>query len=85
MTDRYKFDDLTRAQQALLSFQGWRPELKALIRQPSARTTEKLIQRGQLVREIEGKGLFQTTTYSVPLDVHAAWCAYCAEKELTHE
>ena len=85
MTDRYKFDDLTRAQQALLSFQGWRPELKALIRQPSAKTTEKLIQRGQLVREVEGRGLFQTTTYSVPLDVHAAWCAHCAEKEPIHE
>lgn len=85
MSDRYKFDDLTRAQQALLSFQGWRPDLKAFIRQPSTKTVERLLARGQLEPEVLHEGYFQTTTYSVPLDVHVQWCKYCSEKEKAHE
>lgn len=85
MSDRYKFDDLSRAQQALLSFQGWRPELKAFIRQPGLKTVEKLLARGQLEREVLHEGYYQTTTYSVPLDVHIAWCEYCSEREAIHE
>lgn len=79
----YDFSGLTRAQQWLLTFQGW--EISSEAAQPSPRTVAKLIKRGLVVpvevKEMTRIGPMTVTEYRVPLDVHMAWCEHCSRQE----
>lgn len=73
----YDFTDLSVRQQWLLTYQGWRHGDSP--QPPLAKTVKPLIDRGLLLaRQVERNGA-QVTEYEVPLPVHAAWCAHCAE------
>lgn len=85
----YDFSGLTNAQHALLTFQGWQvgqanPDRSPCV-QPSERTVRKLIERGLVIpheRDVPaGPFTMSVTEYEVPIDVHMAWCEYCAQQE----
>lgn len=74
----FNFKGLTPRQQELLTFQGWHAGSK-LVKQPQRRTVQALIGRGLVTESTRQIGLVTITEYSVPINVHAAWCAWCAE------
>jgi hypothetical protein len=77
MATTFDFTGLTEDQQALLTFQGWEPG--GVLPQPTPQTVRKLIDRGLVVPyTVEHAGL-DVRAYAVPIDVHMAWCAWCAE------
>lgn len=74
----YDFSRLTVAQQELLTYQGWHVGCGMPEVQPRPATVRKLIQRGLVIEREVQYGSMTVKEYEVPLDVHAAWCAYCA-------
>jgi hypothetical protein len=48
----------------------------------SDRTLDSLVKRGLIERQEQsfGDGLGSIYRYSMPLSVHMAWCAWCAER-----
>lgn len=72
----YDFTGLTKAQQMLLSFQGWCVQDAQVRQQPSKRTVAKLIERGLVIPHKRGSG-FYVMEYEVPIAVHIAWCERC--------
>jgi hypothetical protein len=80
MTAPYTFDGLTDDQAALLTMQGWRPGDAPGFRQPSPASVAKLVERGLVEVIVVGAGGLSVTSYHVPLDVHMAWCRYCADR-----
>jgi hypothetical protein len=73
----FDFTDLSVDQQALLTFQGWMPG--SGMPQPHPRTVAKLVDRGLVTPYMIMQGGLATRAYSVPIAVHIAWCAWCAE------
>jgi hypothetical protein len=74
----YDFSRLTLAQEWLICLHGWHidktwPDGRIYV-QPSKRTVRKLIERGLLVPREVRRGMLTVTEYSVPLDVHLAYC-----------
>ena len=73
------FSGLSPSQQALLTFCGWdrhcdRPR-------PRKSTVQPLIARGLVVLHPLRAGGSDPARYEVPITVHAAWCAYCADAD----
>lgn len=77
MATTFDFTGLTEDQQALLTFQGWEPG--GVLPQPAPQTVRKLIDRGLVATYVVNHGGLQVRAYAVPIDVHMAWCAWCAE------
>lgn len=76
----YDFTNLTRKQQELLAFQGWTLQDGPGV-QPTPRQVERLLDRGLITKHIRSRNAFSWTEYVVPIRVHAAWCAHCADLE----
>jgi hypothetical protein len=68
----YDFHNLTQSQQWLLTVGGWDIHTRTISR-PSAIGVKQLIDRGLVIEQGSG--------FVVPIDVHLAWCAHCAELE----
>lgn len=73
----YDFTGLTNKQKELLTFQGWTLQDGPGV-QPSPRQVERLLKRGLIRRQIRADNAFSWAEYIVPIHVHAAWCAHCA-------
>ena len=74
-TTGFDFTNLTPAQKALLTLQGWAPGGG---KQPRPNTVTKLVARGLVVvRTVRVAGV-DIAAYDVPTAVHAAWCEHCA-------
>lgn len=73
----YDFSSLTPRQQQLLTFQGWKVGDGTV--QPAKRTVKKLIERGLIREHVTSNGYYIATEYEVPISVHMAWCAHCAQ------
>lgn len=71
------FADLTSAQQALLTHNGW--YVGCGFNQPSDRTVAKMLKRGLLVeRRVVVQGV-TVREYDVPVAVHVDWCERCGK------
>lgn len=77
----YDFHNLTQSQQWLLTVQGWDIHTRTIAR-PTRRTVQPLIDRGLVVEHRMAFQGVSVEAYVVPIDVHAAWTAFCkAEAE----
>jgi hypothetical protein len=74
----YDFSGLTLTQQWLLTNQGWERGYKSG-HGPRRPTVDPLISRGLVFEHKNDEG--RTEAFEVPLAVHIAWCAHCAEKD----
>lgn len=77
MATTFDFTDLTEDQRALLTFQGWTPG--GVLPQPAPQTVRKLIDRGFVTAHTVDHAGLRVRAYTVPVDVHIAWCAWCTE------
>lgn len=79
----YDFSGLTKAQQWLLTNQGWERGYMSGTG-PRRTTVDPLIERGLVIEHKSESG--RTEAFEVPLSVHVAWCAHCASahKEPSH-
>ena len=73
----YDFSGLTPSQQALLTFCGW--DIHCNRPKPRRSTVQPLIARGLVVLHPLRAGGTDPARYEVPIPVHAAWCAHCAD------
>lgn len=75
----YDFSGLTRAQQWLLTLQGWDEESDTGAK-PQKRTVEPMVARGLIVLQPKRAGGTDPRAYIVPHAVHIAWCEYCSSR-----
>lgn len=76
----YDFSGLTRAQQWILTYQGY-VEGSTLLPRPQRRTVQPLIERGLLEQKVHPEF---GTYWEVPIAVHRAWCEHCANLPTVH-
>jgi hypothetical protein len=75
----YDFSNLTVNQRTLLTFDGWQVGSR-MVQQPSSRTVKKLLERGLIVELKRSRNGLSYSEFSVPTDVHAAWCEHCSRQ-----
>ena len=74
----YDFTGLTRAQENMLTNQGW--DKRDSFRRPNVSTVNTLMDRGLLLMFPIAPGSTYPQCYIVPIPVHIAWWEYCASR-----